>query len=43
MCRRSWPGAYDALIWIPQTSALSPLHREPTPESPELETEPTGY
>jgi erythromycin esterase len=34
---------YDALIWIPETTALLPLHHEPRPESPEFETEPTGF
>ncbi|WP_433862083.1 erythromycin esterase family protein [Streptomyces sp. L7] len=34
---------YDALLWIPQTTALTPLTHEPRPESPELETEPTGF
>jgi len=33
---------YDALIWIPRTTALTPLTHEPRPESPERETEPTG-
>jgi erythromycin esterase-like protein/adenine/guanine phosphoribosyltransferase-like PRPP-binding protein len=33
---------YDALLWIPQTTALTPLTHEPRPQSPELETEPTG-
>lgn len=34
---------YDALLWIPQTTALTPLSHEPRPESPELETEPSGF
>lgn len=34
---------YDALIWCERTRALTPLHREPRPSEPELETEPTGY
>lgn len=34
---------YDALLWIPETSALTPLAHEPQPESPELETEPSGF
>lgn len=34
---------YDALVWIPASSALTPLSHEPKPESPELETEPTGF
>jgi erythromycin esterase-like protein len=34
---------YDALLWIEETSALRPLHHEPRPREPELETEPTGF
>jgi erythromycin esterase len=34
---------YDALLWLEQTSALVPLHREGMPEEPEFETEPTGF
>jgi erythromycin esterase-like protein len=34
---------YDALIWIPRTTALTPLSHEALPWSAELETEPTGY
>ncbi|WP_233265330.1 erythromycin esterase family protein [Leifsonia sp. AG29] len=34
---------YDALIWIPETTALTPLSHEAEPVSPELETEPTGF
>jgi erythromycin esterase-like protein len=34
---------YDALLWCERTSALQPLHREPRPSEPELETEPTGF
>ncbi len=34
---------YDALVWIPETTALTPLGHEPRPESAELETEPTGF
>ncbi|MEX5303656.1 erythromycin esterase family protein [Kocuria sabuli] len=33
---------YDALLWFEETSALRPLHHEPPPEEPELETEPWG-
>lgn len=33
---------YDALLWLEQTTALRPLHHEPRPSEPELETEPTG-
>ena len=33
---------YDALIWLEQTTRLSPLHHETRPCEPELETEPTG-
>jgi len=34
---------YDALIWVPETTALTPLSSEARPLSPELETEPTGF
>jgi erythromycin esterase-like protein len=34
---------YDALIWLEQTQALTPLHHEQAPHEPELETEPTGF
>lgn len=34
---------YDALVWVPQTSALIPLSHEPSPESAEWETEPSGF
>ena len=34
---------YDALIWLEQTTALAPLHHEPRPVEPELETEPSGF
>ncbi|GAB5079118.1 erythromycin esterase family protein [Arthrobacter sp. AD-310] len=34
---------YDALFWVPQTSALQPLHHEHLPQEPELETEPSGF
>jgi erythromycin esterase-like protein len=34
---------YDALIWLEHTTALRPLHHEPRPLEPELETEPTGF
>ncbi len=34
---------YDALLWFEETSALRPLHHEPRPTEPELETEPTGF
>ena len=34
---------YDALIWLEETSALTPLHHEATPEEAEYETEPTGF
>ncbi len=36
-------GRYDALLWLEQTDALTPLHHEQRPEEPELETEPTGF
>ena len=36
-------GRYDALIWLERTTALQPLHHEPRPREPELETEPTGF
>jgi erythromycin esterase-like protein len=36
-------GRYDALLWLERTSALRPLHHEPSPTEPELETEPTGF
>jgi erythromycin esterase-like protein len=36
-------GRYDALLWLEQTSALTPLHHEGPPREPELETEPTGF
>lgn len=36
-------GRYDALLWIPQATALRPLHHEQRPGEPELETEPTGF
>ncbi|HWU33274.1 MAG TPA: erythromycin esterase family protein [Marmoricola sp.] len=34
---------YDALIWLEETTALQPLHRELTPREPEFETEPSGF
>jgi erythromycin esterase len=34
---------YDALLWLEDTRALHPLHREPPPEGTEFETEPTGF
>jgi erythromycin esterase len=34
---------YDALLWFEETTALHPLHHEPTPDEPEFETEPTGF
>ena len=34
---------YDALIWIPETTALQPLAGEGHLTSPEFETEPTGF
>lgn len=34
---------YDALIWLEDTTALSPLRREPVPREAEFETEPTGF
>lgn len=34
---------YDALMWFEDTEALHPLHHEPRPTEPELETEPSGY
>jgi erythromycin esterase len=36
-------GRYDALLWFEDTTALHPLHHEPTPDEPEFETEPTGF
>ena len=36
-------GRYDALLWIPEATALRPLHHEQRPGEPELETEPTGF
>lgn len=36
-------GRYDALLWLEDTRALVPLHHEPAPREPELETEPTGF
>ena len=33
---------YDALLWLEDTTALRPLHHEPRPSEPELETAPTG-
>jgi erythromycin esterase-like protein len=36
-------GRYDALLWIPEATALRPLHHERRPGEPELETEPTGF
>jgi len=34
---------YDALIWIENTEALHPLHRERHPRAAEYETEPSGF
>jgi erythromycin esterase len=34
---------YDALLWLEETSALTPLHHEGPPDEPEFETEPTGF
>jgi erythromycin esterase-like protein len=34
---------YDVLLWLEETTALTPLHREGRPIEPELETEPTGF
>jgi erythromycin esterase-like protein len=34
---------YDALLWLEEAVALHPLHHEPPPSEPELETEPTGF
>jgi hypothetical protein len=34
---------YDALFWLESTEALRPLHHEPVPGEPELETEPSGF
>lgn len=34
---------YDAQLWFEQTSPVRPLHHEPTPAEPELETEPSGF
>ena len=36
-------GRYDALLWIPHTTALRPLHHEQKPGEPEFETEPSGF
>lgn len=36
-------GRYDALLWLEETRALQPLHREGPPEEPELDTEPSGF
>lgn len=33
---------YDALVWLEDTTPVHPLHHEPHPAEPELETEPTG-
>ncbi|GAA2753914.1 erythromycin esterase family protein [Amnibacterium kyonggiense] len=33
---------YDALLWVEGTTALRPLHHEPPPVEPELETAPSG-
>ncbi len=35
-------GRYDALIWLEDTTPLSPLHHEAPPREAEFETEPTG-
>jgi erythromycin esterase-like protein len=34
---------YDALLWLEETRALTPLHHEPPPAEPEYETEPSGF
>ena len=34
---------YDALIWLEETTPLSPLHHELPPTEAEFETEPTGF
>jgi erythromycin esterase-like protein len=34
---------YDALLWLEDTTALTPLHHEQVPREPELETEPSGF
>jgi erythromycin esterase len=34
---------YDALIWLEDTTPLTPLHHEQPPREPEYETEPTGF
>ncbi len=34
---------YDALIWLEDTEALSPLRHEGPPSEPEFETEPSGF
>ena len=34
---------YDALIWTEDTTAVTPLHHERSPDEPEYETEPTGF
>jgi len=36
-------GRYDALIWMEETSPLSPLRHELPPREAEFETEPTGF
>ena len=36
-------GRYDALLWLPHTNALRPLHHEQKPGEPEFETEPSGF
>jgi erythromycin esterase len=35
-------GRYDALVWMEETTPLSPLHHERPPREAEFETEPTG-
>jgi erythromycin esterase len=34
---------YDALLWLEETTALVPLHREGPPDEAEFETEPSGF
>ncbi len=34
---------YDAQLWFEETGPVRPLHHEPPPSGPELETAPSGY
>jgi erythromycin esterase-like protein len=34
---------YDAQLWFEETGPVRPLHHEPPPSGPELETEPSGF